>query len=210
MKKAFTLFELLIVIWIIWLLVGSIWQMFSYKNVNPIKYDTCYVNINWKIDNFLQDAILQKSVYTWSSWNKVSSYDLFFDINNQKINFVYSWAWVVDTINLNWTWEDSKYDCFTNTYNTLLSWENLKISMSPWLQVDNNAWWNAWMIIYTWSSFNNSVLNGWTWWVNLYYCEWSWWNCYERNKIIVDSKVHLFKKYFCKNEKEISCSNWSE
>lgn len=207
MKKAFTLLELVIVIWLLWLLIGSLWKVFSYKNVNPIKYDTCYINITWKLDNFLQDAILQRSVYTWYEWKKVDNYTIIFDVNNQKIDFIYSWAWVKETIHLNWTWEDRQYDCFTTSYHTLLSWDELKIDIKPWLQVDNQAWWDSWMIVYkNWTKLNN----GSTWWVNLYYCEWSWWNCYERNKIIVDSKVQLFKKYFCMVWDKNPCPKWSE
>ena len=214
MKKAFTIFELLIVMIIIWLLMGAFKHMFSYKDVDRLKYDTCDIHINWKLDNFFQDAILQKSVYTWSNWEKVDDYSIKFDVGNQKIDFIYSWTqiWgqIIKTINLNWTWFDEENDCFTPNYHTKLSGGNLKVSIKPWLQVDNNAGWEAGIILYTWSSFTHETTNWATWWVSLYYCEQSWWNCFERNKIIIDTKVNLIKKYFCKKKNQNHCTNWSE
>ena len=200
MKKGFTLLELLIVVIIIWLLMLSFKNMFSYKDINRLKYDTCNVHINWKLDNFFQDAILQKSIYTGNKWKKVDDYSIIFDIDNQKIDFIFSWSqiwWkVIKTIHLNWTWFDEKNDCFSPGYHTKLSWENLKVEIKPWLQVDNDANWDAGIILYTWSSFENKAKNWATWWVILYYCEWSWWNCFERNKIVIDTKVNLIKKFY--------------
>lgn len=213
MKKAFTIIELLIVIIIIWVLMWALKNMFSYKNINTLKYDTCNIHINWNLDNFFQDAILQKSVYTWNKWKKVDNYNIIFDVTNQKINFIYSWAqiWgkIVKTINLNWTWFDKKNNCFNPGYHTKLSGENLKVSIKPWLQVNNNANWDAWIMLYTWSS-TSPAHDGSTWGVSLYYCEWNWWKCFERDKIVIDTKVNLIKKYFCKQKRQASCTVWSE
>lgn len=216
MKKGFTIIELLIVVIIIWLLIWALKPMFTYKNVDRLKYDTCYLHINWKLDNFFQSAILQKSVYTWDKWRKVNTYWIKFDVTNQKIDLIYSWTqiwWnIIKSIDLNWTWFDKENDCFTPSYHTKLSWENIKVIIKPWLQVDNKADWDAWIVLYTWSSFSNKANNWATWAVSFYYCEWSWTQlkCYERNKIVIDTKVNLIKKYFCKKKRENPCASWSE
>jgi len=210
MKKSFTLLELLIVVIIIWMLILAMKKIFSYKNIDFLMYDTCYLNINWKLDNFFQQAILQKSIYTWDKWEKVDEYNVFFNVNNQKIDFVYSWSfWQFSkSISLTWDWFDRKTYCFSPSYHTKLSWQNLKISIKPWLQIDNNAFWDAWIVLFTWDSFSNKITNWTTWWVSFYYCEWNW--CFERDKIIIDTKVNLIKKFFCKKKNENTCISWSE
>lgn len=212
MKKAFTLMELLIVVIIISLLIWAIGKMFSYKQVNTLKYDTCVLHVKWKLDNFFQNAILQKAVYTGWEWKKVNAYVVKFDKDNQEINFIYSWTNVKEIIKLSWTWFDKINDCFAPWYYTKLSWENLKVIIKPWLQVDNSSDGDAWIILYTWSSFSNKASNWATWWVSFYYCEGSWSSlkCFEEDKIIIDTKVNTIKSYFCKKKRENPCISWSE
>jgi len=210
LKKAFTLLELVIVISIIWLILYYVKWIFSYKNVEQVKFDTCYIHTYSKINKFMQDAFLQKMVYSWNDLKDVDLYTIKFDVTNQKIDFVYSWNNVVtDTIAFSWPWTDNENDCYTPSYHALLSWENLKIEIKPWLQSDIN---DTPVKIYTWNSTTPIATNS-SGTVYLYYCQWNGNNlCLEKYKINIIPSTYLLVSSYCKsvNTDTGKCREWSE
>jgi len=204
-KKAFTLVELLLVVSIIWILMYSLKGIFSYKNVEKIKFDTCYIHTYSKINTFMQDAFLQKMVYSWWTLRKVDLYSIFFDKNNQKIDFIYSWDYkVIKSISFTWLWIDSTNDCYTKSYHTFLSWDNLKIDINPWLQADIN---DTPVKIYSWTTL---IKASWSWNMYLYYCQWN--NCLEKYRFTIIPSTYLLSTSYCEkvNFTNWKCELWSE
>ena len=212
-KRWFTLVEMIVVIIIMGLIIWSLWKMFTYKNITRSKYSTCYIHIDSNIASFFQYWLLQKEAYSWDKYEKVKNYQVIFNVKKQKIDLVYSWTDQKKEYLLSWDFVDNINDCHTRNYHTLISWENLKVVINPWL---NPSKWQQewiWMILYTWDNFENKAQNGSTWVVYFYYCPnvWTKW-CLEKNKIEVDTRTALFKSYFCKtvNIKTWKCESWSE
>jgi len=198
LKKAFTLLEILIVVIIVWFLMSAIWKLFTYKDIDRLKFDTCYIKIYSSIDKFFQEAITQKWVYTGWTWQSVSWYNISFNPWENKITLIYSWTWVEKVFILNsLIWEDDKNWCYTKTYHTLLSWGQIEVKIKPWLEVDNSSTAESAMMIYSWwvqqPNWSNAT-------ILFLYCpnkvSNSW--CLEKYKIKINSKSYLFKSYFCK------------
>lgn len=213
MKKAFTLLELLLVVVIVWVLMWAMQNMFSYENVNKLKFDTCYLKTHWLLSSFKQEALLQKSVRTW--WNLVWSdkYIVLFDSKNQKIEFVYSWAWVKKTINYSWSWSDTENDCYNTTYNTRIWNSNLKAVFQAWFQTSNTTDNSSAMQIFSWDNFDTRIQNSWTWEIFFYYCKGKWVSakCSQLYKIIIEPKVQLFKSFSCKSlNSDWRCKEWNK
>ena len=212
-KKWFTLIEMLVVIIIIWIIWWAIWKMFTYKNITRSKYNTCYLHINSNISSFFQYWLLQKQAYSWDKYEKVKNYQVVFDVNTQKVSLIYSWTDQKKIYVLSWAFTDNINDCHDVNYHTLLSWENLKVVINPWLNPDQWKLEWIWMTLYTWDNFDNKLQNGSTWAVYFYYCPgvWTKW-CIEKDKIEVDTRTALFKSYFCEklNMKTKQCVLWSE
>lgn len=214
MKKAFTVIEIVIVVLLIWLISSALWAIFSYDNVSSSKFDTCYLRVISQMDKFFQESLLQKLVYDWSNLTGVIQYDIKFNQDEQKIVFLYSWANVKKIFQLSWNWYDAKHDCFSAKYKTMISGWNLRVSLRPWLGVDNKIQWNAWMSLYTWNNFNSLVPMWESKDIYFSFCFWSWTSsvCEEKYKLTVDSKVQLFNKYICqKNDSSTrECLKWGE
>lgn len=213
MKKAFTLIELLLVVLVLWVLMWAMKNMFSYENVNRLKYDTCYLKTYWFLSNFNQQALLQKSVRTWDVLTWVNQYEIIFDNEHQKIEFIYSWASSKKVFNYSWDWTDIENDCYNTTYHTKIWDWNLKVIMQPGFQTTNATGSLSPMQIYSWDNFNTAIPNSWTWEIIFYYCKWtSDAQCSELNKIVVEPKVQMFKTFFCKSldDNREKCDKWSE
>jgi len=213
MKKWFTLMEIVLVLIIIWLISAAIWKMFSFKNTYRFKYDTCYIRTISDIDNFFEKALLQRQVRTWDVYTWVNNYNVIFNTDKQYMALVYSWVWTWKLINYVGSWIDNLNQCYYSPYHTYISWNNMKVVIQWWLSLSQN--WNSSkqaMALYTW---NNSTpwKIGSTWEILFYRCDSPWtWDCYEKNKIIVDTKTYLIKNYFCKklNLNTWKCEIWSK
>jgi len=203
MKKAFTLIELLIVIILIWLLFWFFKNSFSYKNVEEQKFDTCYIHTYSNLTNFMEQALLQKMVYTGNKLTGVNSYVIDFDVNNQKLNLIYSWdTKIVKTIAYSWAYEDEN-GCFTKSYRAKLSGYNLKLKINPGLQADIN---DSPVKLYTWNS-TNFTTNSWS--IDLWYCQWT--DCKQKYRFVfVPSTYLLLTKYCIKLSNNGTCSKWSQ
>jgi len=202
-KKAFTLIELLIVIIIIWLLMYSLKWTFSYKNVEKVKFDTCYIHTYSKITNFMQDALLQKMIYTWNNLTGVDLYTIKFDVTNQKLELIYSGSTkITKTLAYSWVLRSAD-DCYTKTYHTKLSWNNLKIDIKPGLQADIN---DSPVKLFTWSNTNFTTKS---WSVDLWYCQ--WFDCKQKYRLtFIPSTYLLTTKYCIKLKNDGTCEKWSE
>ena len=208
-RKAFTLVELMIVLIIIWLIVASgIKDIFSYKNINRLKFDTCYIHIYSKIDNFFQNAVTQKWVYTWSKYESPLFYNILFDKNTQTLAFEYSWL-IVNKLYLNGTWMDTKNECYAPWYHTFFSWYVTKIKIKAWLQVDTSLSSVSPVQIYSGDVLLPPYKTG---TVYFYYCpNKSNLNCLQKYKITIDPRAYIIKSYFCKTIwANWNCVKWSE
>ena len=205
-KRWFTLVEMIIVLLIIWLISWALWKMFTYKDVTRAKYGTCYLHIDSNITSFFEYWLLQKQVYSWDKYEKVKNYQVVFNVNTQKVSLIYSWTDQKKIYVLSWDFVDNLNDCHGKQYHTLLSWENLKVVINPWLNPDQGKQDWIWMTLYTWNDFIKKLPAWATWAVYFYYCPGAWtkW-CLERNKIEVDTRTALFKSYFCE---DVDINNW--
>ena len=210
MKKAFTLIELLIVVLIMWIVMAAVGKLFSYKDADRMNFDACYVSVYWKISNFFQQALSQRSVYTGSEYQAPNLYEIIFDKSNQEIKLVYSWVWVVKKIKFSWSWIDDKNRCYTKTYHTYFSWNVSKVIIKPGLQVDNATTSDAAMVLY--GPNGNKLPASETGFVDFYYCDTKLnVNCLQKYKIEIDPRVYLFKTYFCvKLGSNKKCLKWSK
>ncbi len=130
-KKWFTIFELIIVIWIISILITAL-NRFSYDNKRDYLYaETCINKVYWDINNFIYSAITSKWIYTGNSVIFPENY--FININPQK-NEIYlhyktaTSTWTFMRYNLSGSDLKKSY-CFNNDYQVFLSWENIEISI---------------------------------------------------------------------------------
>jgi len=206
-KKAFTLIELLIVISIVGMLIYSMRWLFSYKNVERVKFDTCYIHTYSKLGKFMQDAILQKMYFSWTSYKKPLLYEIRFDIPNNKLLLSYSWEndKYVESINFSGVDVDNVNDCFTKTYHTKLSWDDLKIDILPWLQADIN---DSPVKMYTWDTNLLPVNSSWT--VFMYFCQWNM--CLDKYKFTFIPSTYLLITSYCmkRDTNTLKCIKWSE
>jgi len=202
-SKAFTLIEILIVVLIIGVISAAIWKFFSYRDVDRMNFDSCYIKTYWSIDSFFQQALSQKWVYTWWDYKVPVYYNLVFDKDNQKLELQYSGLNVVKTIDFFWTGIDDKNKCFSPTFHTFLSWNISKVQIKPWLQVDNSVSSDAAMVLYSW---DNKLPSTSTWEVIFSYCtSVSNANCLQKYRLIVDPRTYMFKSYFCV---KVDLDNW--
>jgi len=207
-KKAFTILELLIVMSILGILMYYMKWIFSYKNVEQVKFDTCYIHTYSKLNKFMQDAFLQKMVYSWDNLEKVGLYTIKFDTTNQKVDFIYSGnELITESILYSWNWTDNINDCYTKSYHTFLSWNDLKIDINPWLQADIN---DTPVKIYTWNS-TTPISSSSSWSMYLYYCQWDD-PCLEKYKINIIPSTYLLVSSYCKSvdTNTWKCREWSE
>ena len=194
-SKAFTLLELLIVVLIIGIIVWSIWKIFSYKDVDRMNFDTCYVSVYGKLDKFFQEALSQRWTYTGNTYKVPDFYNIVFDTVNQKIDLNYS-GLNTTSILFYWSGIDDINKCYTPTYHTFISWNITKVQIKAWLQVDVSTTEHSSMELYSW---NNLLPAYKTWVIYFYYCDHlSNINCLQKYKIIVDPRSYMFKSYFCK------------
>jgi len=208
-SKAFTMVEMLVVVLIISMLIILVRGLFSYRNIDRVNFDSCFIKTYSKIDKFFQEALSQKSVYTWGSYKTPDYYNVIFDYTEQKLLLSYSWL-KTEGINFVWDGEDDKNKCYTISYHTYISWDISKVKIKAWLQVDTASTSEAPMELY---DKNGSLLSAsQTGGVSFYYCEWvTNNNCLEKYKIEVDPRSYLFKTYFClKLKNDWSCEKWSE
>jgi hypothetical protein len=201
MKKAFSLLELLIVVIIIWVLMTALWKMFSYRNLDKVNFNTCFVKIYSKFDNFFQEAISQKGVWTWNSYKVPVFYDLFFW--SGEIKFYYS-GLKTSIIYLDGSWVDNKNKCFNNSFYSKLSGNIDKILIKAGLQTDDSIWAESPMVIY---DDNQKKL---TWYFDLLFCNRN--NvCIPKYRFVFDSRTYSFSSFFCtKIWLTWTCFNWSK
>ena len=200
---------MLLVVLIIWIIMWAVWKLFSYKDVDRMDFDACYIWTYWKISNFFQQAISQKWVYTGWKYKTPNYYVLNFDKNNQVVNLVYSGLWVSKQIKFSWTWTDDINKCYTETYHTYFSWNISKVVIKPWLQVDNSTTSDAAMVLYSWNTKKPASE---TWVVYFYFCDSNLnINCLQKYKIEIDPRSYLFKTAFCvKLWSDKKCQQWSK
>jgi len=209
MKKAFTLVELLIVMIIIWVLLYSVRWIFSYKNVEQVKFDTCYIHTYWKITKFMQEALLQKMYFFSWSYHKLWKYTINFDVSKQKLIFMYSWSdkKYKEEFLYSWDWLDNIHDCYTKSYVTKFSWSSLKLDINPWLQkkyiwdeaIKMSSWWTVLPLSTSW----NVVFS---------YCEdRAWKHCKQKYKLSILPSVYVVKSYYCEKINTGGvCVSWSK
>ena len=207
MKKAFTLIELLLVVSIVWLLIYSIRWFFSYKDVEHMKFDTCYIHTYWKVTNFMQEALLQKMYFYSGEYRKIKLYSINFDVSNQKVDFIYSWdnKKYINSIVYSGEWVDRINDCYTTTYVTKLTWTNLRFDINPGLQ--RKYEWESSVKMFSW--WNMLALSS-SWNVIFSYCEdKAWKHCKQKYKLSILPWVYVAKSFFCKTiDKDWICIDW--
>ena len=191
-SKAFTLLELLIVIIIVWILIWTIGSIFSYKNIDRLNFDTCYVNIYGKLNWFFQEALSQRWVYTGDMYRTPSFYNIVF--TGQELDLIYSWL-KVKKIFFYWNWEDNINKCYTPTYHTFISGDITKVQIRAGLQVDTSTTEHSPMELYSGNELLPAYKTG---VVYFYYCDHpSNTNCLQKYKIVIDPRSYMFKSYFC-------------
>ena len=194
-SAAFTLLELLLVVFIIGIIVWSIGKIFSYKDVDRMDFDSCYVTVYGKLDKFFQESLSQKWIYTGGIYKTPNFYDIIIDKTNQKIQFLYSG---LDTkvISFYGTGKDDINKCYSPTYHTFISWDITRAQIKAGLQVDTSTTEHSPMELYS----GNELLPAYkTWVVYFYYCDHlSNINCLQKYKIEIDPRSYMFKSYFCK------------
>jgi len=193
-SKAFTLLELLIVVLIIGVIMWAVGNMFSYRNVDRLNYDTCYVNVYWKLDKFFQESLSQRGVYTGGIYKTPDFYNIVFDKTNQEIQLNYS-GLNTKVILFYWTGEDDVNKCYTPTYHTFISGDITKVQIRAGLQVDTSTTEHSPMELYSGNELLPAYKTG---VVYFYYCDHpSNTNCLQKYKIVIDPRSYMFKSYFC-------------
>ncbi len=209
MKKAFTLVELLIVMIIIWVLLYAVRWIFTYKNVEQVKFDTCYIHTYGKVTNFMQEALLQKMYFHSWEYKKIGLYTMHFDVTNQKLKLTYSWSTdkYTSEIIYSWNWIDKINDCYTETYVTKLTWSNLEFKINPWLQ--KNYIWDESVKMFSWGTQTSLALS---WNIIFSYCEdKAWKHCKQKYKLSILPSVYVVKSYFCKKiDWNWKCVKWTK
>jgi hypothetical protein len=193
MKKrffCFTIFEILIVILIIWLLFWAIKQIFTYKQRDFLKANTCVNTIVWDVTNYFYSALTSKWIKTWNIIVYPKRYIIVFSGDDQKVVLSYfSWddtngsTWDYKIYNLtgsdeNSPDEDIQYWCYSNKYYVYLSW-NLSVVMQPWLE-----WW-SWR--------KGILINGQEWnktWEVYFKFVWYWYTGKVLGKLVIDKRVN--------------------
>jgi len=213
MKKWFTIFEMLLVVVIMWILMAAFKDFFLSKDKNKIYFDTCVARTYWQLNTFLWDAMTQKTVYSGDTYISPELYQIKFDETNQKLNFIYDFTWGVSwtakTTLFSWVnSRDLENKCWEGGYFTKIK-STLDIKIKPGLQQTAKAWEDtaAFLIDDDLSTITGEAM--------FLFCEWPN-NCMERTKIIFDRRTFNIDKKTClKNtlmdvNQDNACDKWSE
>ncbi len=213
MKKWFTIFEMLLVVVIMWILMAAFKDFFLNKDKNKIYFDTCVSRTYGQINTFLWDAMTQKMVYSGTNYLSPEMYKISFDENGQRLILSYDFSWSISMVskimlfsgsknrdNLNKCWE---WGYFTKIKNTL------EVKIRPGLQQGLIAWKDAGA--FSIEKSGNAVITG---DVIFSLCEGSN-NCMEKTKIIFDKRsFNIDKKTCLKNTRTDGnaedCNKWSK
>lgn len=213
-KKAFTLIEILLVVFLLSMIVVSMRNVFLMKNKDLIKSQTCVNYVYWEIKNAFDFVSFWRGFATWDSSNSQIIYPnkmiIDFDSLNDRINLTYSWiiqSWEVLT-GISWTimppfllsgTDNGKYDCYSDKYFVNISWANLNLKVNYQLQWDIN---NPALLI------NNSS-NIYTWESFFYYCPIPSMDCKIIGKIVIDKRSSFLKFNRClRTENGKDCDAW--
>lgn len=213
MKKWFTIFEMLLVVVIMWILMAAFKDFFLNKDKNKIYFDTCVARTYGQISTFLWDAMTQKMVYTGTDNKSPKRYIMDFDDTNQKIDFSYDFSGWVSRIGDSMLFSgiknrDIENKCWEMPYYTKMESDNMKIKIAPglkqWLQA-----WGEWSFMVT----NNTDGSTITWEVLFSFCEWPLaTDCMPKTKLVFDKRsFNITKKVCLKNAwADESCEEWSK
>lgn len=134
-KKAFTFFEILIVILIVGILFVTFKSSFQVKNKEVFYAQACVEGVYGEVNNFLHTAISSKSIYSWGTQIFPDIYSISFDPGNQTITLKYDY-YTYSTISL--SGQSSVQYCNDNNFRILLSWDTYDIYITKWLQENTN------------------------------------------------------------------------
>lgn len=142
-KKAFTIFELMLVIALMWIIFGILWKSFIVNDKDLIKSQTCANNLYGQVQQYVLFAQTWRKVNEYDAtdsdgWHFPSNYWINFNVGSDTIVFWFdSMSQTNKTINLKGEGSDSKYSCYdANSYYLNLTWSNLAIQMNKQFE-----WW---------------------------------------------------------------------
>lgn len=129
MKNSFTLFEIIVVVIILWLLLAALSNFFQMNERDYIRARWCVDHTYWQIKNFIDMASTWKWLYDESVGEVVypDEYELVFNEDDNYISFRYIKDWTssdykkIELEWSDWTWENYCYDNSREYYVSI--WE---------------------------------------------------------------------------------------
>ncbi len=184
--KWFSLLELMIVIFIMWILF-LLWRWwFTTKNKSFYYAQSCVNYIYWDVNYFLNSAFVSRGIKSWDFVTFPDEYIIKFDWNSNKIFFNYKyWPEIITWYTLVISWWTNWYHCNGIGYSVVLSWgSNLFIKKN----INNSDW--------VWFLFEKNVWHrDITWSIVFYYCNNSF--CKDLAMFVVDSRKKNITRRFC-------------
>jgi hypothetical protein len=184
--KWFTIFEMIIVIWIIWMILSSLQFFFNSKRSLALKQEACLNYVYWKLNNVFYQTILWKWVADSWEYKFPETYIINFDVINQTIkisNKFNSWS-QIDQIIFSWWLRTNIEECNSKLEVISFSWDNdsLIIQRSPVPNLQF-SWQNTKVISeFLWNSCVISAPS----------------NCKIINKISIDKRTLSISQNYCK------------
>lgn len=141
-KKGFTIIEMVMVIFIVWILMLTFKNNFQINNRDKFFGEACINNIYGDINNYMYAAITSKLIFSGTEKVYPTVYYIDFKSSTNSILFSHqkSTGSIVTqtTMTLTGTNIPSNYNCKSNAYNIVLSWWNFQLKINKWLLEDSN------------------------------------------------------------------------
>ncbi len=208
LKKWFTMIEILVVIVILWVLMGTLKNVFKPSNKDTLYGQICINRIYWDINNYLNAWVTSKWIYVDNQALYPKDYTIRFLPEMNSISLEYTLdnnsTGIRKTLELTWNSLPGNYSCKDNSYLLKIQGQTTQVTLKRWLQSETNL--PTFQIIREWNLLFTGT-------VAIHLCLPDQTICRQFSEYAIDARTKHIKNRICLSftgPNNIICKEWNQ